>query len=104
MSDENPNPHRRGGTWMLALSWLLIGGGLYWYFSDWSARQNNPNTASVLAGQRGSCLNLEGYGTTPGTEVWLFSCSAGDLLTTSSIFRSTNAVAAAANWSLASAG
>jgi len=53
MSDENPNPHRRGGTWMLALSWLLIGGGLYWYFSDWSARQNNPNTASVLAGQRG---------------------------------------------------
>jgi len=36
------------------------------------------NASLVLAGQRGSCLNLEGYGTTPGTEVWLFSCSAGD--------------------------
>jgi hypothetical protein len=36
------------------------------------------NASIVLAGQVGSCLNLQGYGTTPGTEVWLFSCSAGD--------------------------
>ena len=36
------------------------------------------NSSLVLSGQRSSCLNLAGYGTSPGTPVWLFSCSAGD--------------------------
>ena len=36
------------------------------------------NSSLVLAGQRGTCLNLAGYGTSPGTSVWLFSCSAAD--------------------------
>lgn len=38
---------------MLAIAWVLIMGGLYWYFSDWQAREINPNTASVLNAQRG---------------------------------------------------
>ncbi len=53
MSDDTPNPHRRGGTWMLVLSWLFIIGGFYWYFGDWAARQNNPNSARVLSAQQG---------------------------------------------------
>ena len=36
------------------------------------------NASIVLAGQPGQCLNLEGYGTSPGTTVWLFSCNADD--------------------------
>ena len=51
--DQNPNPHRRGGTIMLAAAWLLVIGGLYWFFSGWDARQTNPNTAHVLDQQRG---------------------------------------------------
>ena len=38
---------------MLAFAWLLIIGGLYWWFSGWDARQNNPNTAQVLNAQQG---------------------------------------------------
>jgi aspartyl protease family protein len=53
MSSNTPNPHRRGGVWMLTLAWLTIIGGFYWYFSDWNARQHNPNTAQVLRGQQG---------------------------------------------------
>ena len=47
------NLHRRGGKIMLTIAWLLIMGGMYWYFSDWDARQNNPNTARVLNLQQG---------------------------------------------------
>ena len=47
------NPHRGGGKIMLAIAWLLILGGLFWYFNDWQAREVNPNSASVLNVQRG---------------------------------------------------
>lgn len=43
---------------MLAIAWLLIGSGFYWYFSDWSARQANPNTAQVLRAQQGELTLL----------------------------------------------
>jgi aspartyl protease family protein len=42
------NPHRRSGITMLAIAWLLIFGGLYWFFAGWEARENNPNTATAL--------------------------------------------------------
>jgi aspartyl protease family protein len=51
--EQNPNPHRRSGTIMLAAAWLLLMGGLYWFFNGWDAQQNNPNTARVLDQQRG---------------------------------------------------
>ena len=38
---------------MLLIAWLLIMGGLYWFFSDWNAKQANPNTARVLSLQQG---------------------------------------------------
>jgi len=47
------NPFRRSGVTMLAIAWLLIIGGLYWFFSGWVSQQNNPNTARVLNRQRG---------------------------------------------------
>lgn len=47
------NPFRRSGMTMLAIAWLLIIAGLYWFFGDWEARQANPNTASVLSQQQG---------------------------------------------------
>ncbi len=47
------NPHRRGGTIMLTIAWLLIMAGLYWFFGDWEAKQSNPNTARVLNQQQG---------------------------------------------------
>lgn len=43
---------------MLAVAWLLVIGGLYWFFSEWDAQQTNPNTAHVLGQQRGD-LTLE---------------------------------------------
>ncbi len=46
------NPHSRSGKIMLAIAWLLIMGGLYWFFSDWDAHQGNPNTAHVINQQR----------------------------------------------------
>ena len=46
--DQTPNPHRRGGKIMLTIAWLLIMGGVYWFFSDWEAKQSNPNTARLL--------------------------------------------------------
>jgi aspartyl protease family protein len=51
--EPNENPHSGGGKIMLAIAWALILGGLYWYFSDWQARDTNPNPASVLSLQRG---------------------------------------------------
>jgi aspartyl protease family protein len=47
------NPFRRSGKIMLAIAWLLIMGGIYWYFSSWDAREANPNTARVLNQQQG---------------------------------------------------
>jgi aspartyl protease family protein len=56
--NQNPNPHSRGGKIMLAIAWLLILGGIYWYFSEREAREANPNTARVLNLQQGE-LTLE---------------------------------------------
>jgi aspartyl protease family protein len=56
--NEDSNPHRRSGRIMLAIAWLLILGGFYWFFSGWDAHQNNPNTAQVLSGQRGELTLL----------------------------------------------
>ena len=47
------NPFLRGGKIMLGIAWVLILGGLYWYFSDWQTREANPNPASVIDVQRG---------------------------------------------------
>ena len=38
---------------MLFVAWALIMGGLYWYFSDRQAQDNNPNAARVLNAQSG---------------------------------------------------
>ncbi len=38
---------------MLAIAWLLIIAGLYWFFGGWEAKQSNPNTARVLNQQQG---------------------------------------------------
>src|SRR4051812_14826736 len=51
--DPNPNPHSGSGKFMLTVAWLLIMGGLYWYFSEWQAREINPNPAQVIDVQRG---------------------------------------------------
>lgn len=51
--DQNPNPHSRGGKIMLAIAWVLIVAGLYWWFSGWDAKQANPNPARVLNQQQG---------------------------------------------------
>ena len=53
MQPQDVNPHRRSGTVMLAIAWLLIIGGLYWYFSVREAREANPNTLAVLGQQEG---------------------------------------------------
>jgi aspartyl protease family protein len=47
------NPHRGSGKVMLTVAWVLIMGGLYWYFSEWHARELNPNPAQVIDVQRG---------------------------------------------------
>lgn len=47
------NPHRRSGMIMLAIAWVLIIAGLYWFFGSWEAKQINPNTARVLNQQQG---------------------------------------------------
>lgn len=47
------NPFRRSGVTMLAIAWLLIIAGLYWFFGSWEANQSNPNTARVLNQQQG---------------------------------------------------
>jgi aspartyl protease family protein len=51
--NQASNPHSGGGKIMLGIAWLLILGGLYWYFSDRQARDANPNPASVIDVQRG---------------------------------------------------
>ena len=56
--DQNPNPHSRSGKIMLGIAWLLIMGGVYWFFSGWEAQQVNPNTARVLSQQQGELVLL----------------------------------------------
>src|SRR3990170_411079 len=48
------NPHRRSGMTMLAIAWVLVMAGLYWFFGSWEANQSNPNTARVLSQQQGA--------------------------------------------------
>jgi aspartyl protease family protein len=55
---SDPNPHSRSGKIMLAIAWLLIMGGVYWFFSGWEAQQVNPNTARVLNQQQGELVLL----------------------------------------------
>ena len=50
---NDPNPHSGGGKIMLAIAWLLIMGGAYWFFSGWEAREANPNSARELNQQQG---------------------------------------------------
>ncbi len=38
---------------MAGLAWLLIAGGLFWFFTQWESEQRNPNSAEVIAGQQG---------------------------------------------------
>ena len=47
------NSVRRSGMTMLAVAWVMIMAGLYWFFGGWEAKQSNPNTASVLGQQQG---------------------------------------------------
>ena len=51
--DNNNNPFSSGGKVMLAIAWVLIMGGIYWFFNGWEAQQANPNTAGVLKQQQG---------------------------------------------------
>jgi len=52
------NPFRRSGKIMLTIAWLLIMGGVYWFFSGWEAQQVNPNTARLLNQQQGELVLL----------------------------------------------
>ena len=47
------NPHSGGGKIMLAIAWVIILGGLFWYFSDWQAR----GITSVLHEKKGGYAN-----------------------------------------------
>lgn len=49
------NPHRRSGTVMLAITWLMVLGGGWWYFDGWLGRQHNPNQ-TVQTGADGSVV------------------------------------------------
>ena len=55
---NDPNPHSGGGKIMLAIAWVLIMGGVYWFFNGWEAREANPNPARALNQQQGE-LTLE---------------------------------------------
>jgi aspartyl protease family protein len=50
------NPHRRSGMTMLVIAWLLIFGGLYWFFAGWEASENNPNTEEALSLNAGEVI------------------------------------------------
>ena len=55
---------------MLVMAWLLIMGGLYWFFSGWHSAEINPNTANVLTQQQGDLTllrNRDGHYVASGT-------------------------------------
>lgn len=54
----DPNFPRRSGMVMLAIAWVLIIGGVYWFFSGWDARQANPNPQAALDQQQGELTLL----------------------------------------------
>lgn len=41
---------------MLAVAWLLVFAGIYWYFDGWYQQQQNPNPQSVLENQAGEVV------------------------------------------------
>ena len=43
---------------MLVIAWLLILGGLYWYFFNREAHDANPNTSLALSAQQGELTLL----------------------------------------------
>lgn len=43
MHMPHDNPHRRGGTLMLGIAWLMLMAGGWWFFDGWLGRQSNPN-------------------------------------------------------------
>lgn len=48
---------------------------------NFTSAPNNPSTNAISLTVRGDtsyCANLAGYGTTPGTQVWLYQCSESD--------------------------
>ena len=51
--NDHPNPHRRSGVTMLVIAWLAVFAGIYWFFSDWTALQFNPNPHTALQSQQG---------------------------------------------------
>jgi aspartyl protease family protein len=51
------NPHRRSGTMMLGIAWLVVLAGGWWYFDGWLERQNNPNRA--LQSEAGGVVVLD---------------------------------------------
>lgn len=53
---SQPNPHRRTGMAMLAIAWLLVFAGIYWFFDGWYVRQTNPNPHAVLQSQTGQVI------------------------------------------------
>jgi len=64
------NPFVRSGSFMLVMAWLLIMGGLYWFFSGWHSAEINPNTANVLTQQQGDLTllrNRDGHYVASGT-------------------------------------
>lgn len=54
--DQQPNPHRKTGMLMLAIAWMLVFAGIFWFFDGWYQRQYNPNPHSVLQSQQGEVV------------------------------------------------
>ena len=49
---------------MLAVAWLLVFAGIYWFFDGWYQGQYNPNPSSLLKSQQGEVVlqrNRAGY-------------------------------------------
>lgn len=66
--NEQENPHRRSGTFMLVVAWLIVFGGVYWFFSGWNEAQVNPNQApQVVNGELVLERNRGGHYVAPGS-------------------------------------
>lgn len=66
--NEHDNPHRKSGTFMLVLAWLLVFGGVYWFFSGWNEAQFNPNREpQIVNGELVLERNRGGHYVAPGS-------------------------------------
>lgn len=68
--ENRPDPHRKTGTVMLVIAWLLVFSGIYWFFDNWYQRQDNPNTAAALQAHQEEVVlqrNRAGHYVAPGT-------------------------------------